>query len=412
MKVFRKTILAFFVGCTIIFAWEVYTLEKNKNELKLDLVELSKIGYGLFNVDEWKEVLADVITKKIAEFDLEGTNKQLMKAKIEHFLTKAINEMEVRYYEEKSSSVYGVLQGGVAKLTGTFNQLKKDIPVFTDQILNFLNEKENRKAIRGYFIKKLNDYANSTFSSTDYSKINSILTTYEQEDITSAKVFLKEKINENQLAGEKYKWCLLIIAICSFLFIVFIANMLKVELLLLLALSFVYLVIGVLLPMIEIDARILEINFSLLGENIGFTNQILYYKSKSIIDVVQIMISQNKMDMLAVGMLVLLFSVLFPVTKLICSAYYLLSKNIRDNKLVSFMVFKSGKWSMADVLVIAIFMAFIGFDGIISEQLKQLEGLAKNVDLITTNNSDLLFGFYAFTTFVFMSVATSQKIQK
>jgi uncharacterized paraquat-inducible protein A len=33
------------------------------------------------------------------------------------------------------------------------------------------------------------------------------------------------------------------------------------------------------------------------------------------------------------------------------------------------MVFKTGKWSMADVIVVAIFMAYIGFSGIVGEQL-------------------------------------------
>ena len=39
------------------------------------------------------------------------------------------------------------------------------------------------------------------------------------------------------------------------------------------------------------------------------------------------------------------------------------------NKIVRFLVFKSGKWSMADVMVVAIFMSYIGFTGIISSQL-------------------------------------------
>jgi hypothetical protein len=66
---------------------------------------------------------------------------------------------------------------------------------------------------------------------------------------------------------------------------------------------------------------------------------------------------------------------------------------------------------MADVMVVAIFMAYIGFDGIISEQLRSLQGIAKNLDLLTTNNSNLLFGFCSFTLFVILSLIISQKIR-
>ena len=39
--------------------------------------------------------------------------------------------------------------------------------------------------------------------------------------------------------------------------------------------------------------------------------------------------------------------------------------------MVRFFVLKSGKWSMADVMVVAIFMAYIGFNGIITSQFGQ-----------------------------------------
>ncbi len=68
---------------------------------------------------------------------------------------------------------------------------------------------------------------------------------------------------------------------------------------------------GLLLPMIEIDARISSIRFTLLGESILFEDQVLYYKSKSILQVVSLMLTQRRLDVLFVGLLVLLFSVLF-----------------------------------------------------------------------------------------------------
>ncbi|MEI9920399.1 MAG: hypothetical protein WDO14_16630 [Bacteroidota bacterium] len=91
--------------------------------------------------------------------------------------------------------------------------------------------------------------------------------------------------------------------------ILFSKNISNLEYLLLILTSLSLLVFGVLLPMIEIDARISSISMTLLGEPIRFTDQVLYYKSKSILEVVRLMFTQGRADVLFVGVLVLLFSV-------------------------------------------------------------------------------------------------------
>ena len=50
----------------------VYRTETERQKIKEDLIELSKIKYGLFSVDEWKKILSDIITKKIEEFNQKG----------------------------------------------------------------------------------------------------------------------------------------------------------------------------------------------------------------------------------------------------------------------------------------------------------------------------------------------------
>ncbi|WP_317172408.1 paraquat-inducible protein A, partial [Salinimicrobium oceani] len=73
------------------------------------------------------------------------------------------------------------------------------------------------------------------------------------------------------------------------------------------------------------------------------------------------------------GILILVFSILFPVAKLVSTQIFLGgSERVRKNKILKFFTFKSGKWSMADVYVIAIFMAYIGFQGILDNQLANL----------------------------------------
>jgi uncharacterized paraquat-inducible protein A len=206
------------------------------------------------------------------------------------------------------------------------------------------------------------------------------------------------------------KIILLIFAVATVLLLYFIP-LAKVEILLSTLASAILLVLGLALPMIEIDARISEMAFTIMSHEVNFSDQVLYFKSKSILEVVQLMLFQSKISLFMVGLLVLVFSVLFPFTKLLCTNLYLLKPQARNNRLVRFMTFKSSKWSMADVFVIAIFMAYLGFDGILSEQLRQLEGISPRLELLTTNNSEILFGFYAFCLFVLQSLFIAQRVQ-
>ena len=115
--------------------------------------------------------------------------------------------------------------------------------------------------------------------------------------------------------------------------------------------------------------------------------------------------------MIFVGVLVFTFSIIFPLSKLISSLLYAYSADkFRKNWLVRFFVIKSGKWSMADVLVVAIFMAYIGFNGIIGSQLDQLTESAKPVEIFTTNGTHLLGGFYLFLLFCISSLLLSEII--
>ena len=66
---------------------------------------------------------------------------------------------------------------------------------------------------------------------------------------------------------------------------------------------------------------------------------------------------------------------------------------------------------MADVMVIAIFMAYIGFSGILSEQLNHLGGLSSSVEVLTTNQTQLQTGFFLFTAFAVISLIVSHRMQ-
>lgn len=406
---YKSLLLSFILIAVIFCSFKIIKTESERRNLKEDLIELSKIKYGLFSVDEWKKILANVISKKIEELKVTNANREEMYIKVSQFLSQAIGDYEKRMLRESEKKWYGILQ---APINSYFiDKLRKEIPNFSRQIVGFLDDPENRKAIKQYIISRLDEYADKTFSKIDYTTLNHIILKYHQENKNAAIANLNFRIS--QVEKELYPYKVGIVALISVcvLYVLMSSILTNKDFLLLTGLCFMLLLAGLMLPMIEIDARITEMKFTLIGEPVTFKDQVLYYKSKSILQVVKVMITQSRVDLLLVGFLVFLFSVLFPVSKLISSLLFIHSQQFKDNKFIRFMVFKTGKWSMADVMVIAIFMSYIGFSGIITEQLKQIEVITLNMEVLTTNKSSLMTGFYFFTGFALLSLLISHKLQ-
>ena len=390
---------------------KIYQGENRLNTFKADAIEVANVKYGLFNVDEWKSILADIITEKINDFEVDADNRQNIESRISTLLTTVIDQFEESYYQKNTSSISGFFQGSIASLTGVFSRMKEDIPMFSEEIVNFINEEGNRDSIREHILLKLDEYTQSTFAEFDYTYRNNILAKYGISDANNASNVIEGLITQEQSSVSVFKYGILLIWIICLAFLFFIRRVRRAEVYALLGISSVFLFAGIFIPMIEIDARINSLSFELLSTNIEFTNQVLFYKSKSIIDVVSIMLFQKRLDLILVGLGIFAFSIFFPLLKLMSTGYYIENNEIRSNKLVSFLIFRSGKWSMADVMVIAIFMAYIGFNGILTEQLTQLENLSPSLDIISTNESNLRTGFYLFSGYVLLSLMISQKTQ-
>ena len=62
---------------------------------------------------------------------------------------------------------------------------------------------------------------------------------------------------------------------------------------------------------------------------------------------------------------------------------------------------------MADVMVVAIFMAYIGFNGIITSQFDQLISAGQELVILTTNGTSLQQGYYLFLTYTLLALFLS-----
>jgi hypothetical protein len=174
----------------------------------------------------------------------------------------------------------------------------------------------------------------------------------------------------------------------------------------------VLLVGGVFTPMLEVEARIAHLQMTFLGQPITFTDQVLYFQSKSVLEVFRALVTTGRPDMWVVGVLVLMFSVVFPILKLTASTLCLYRPGLAlENRLVRFFALESSKWSMADVMALAIFMSFVAFNGLIPHAMGGLEGSGAQLT-IPTDASKILPGYHLFIGFCLASLFFSRKLSR
>ena len=387
-------------------------LEARKAELKRDKVEISHVKYGLFNVDEWKRIIAEVITKKIRELKITKENRPEMKRKIEDLLYSVVDQLDQDIQQRGSRSIAGFFQSLISDLVGVTHRMRERVPHFADQVLEFLNDPRNREELRGYLIKQFNDMADKTVGQVDYSKYDDIMAKYgaaSKEMFLTNVDFQTERINRNELVFIY----LLVVAMARLLTLLLAGGDCSApDLGIMVACAAMLLLAGLAMPMIDIEATISSFSFKLVGEPVEFKDQVLFFQSKSILQVVWLLLKNGGFGLVLVSFLVFAFSVLFPISKLIATIISIMQNRRPTHWLHRFLVFKSGKWSMADVMVVAIFMSYIGFNGVINSQLTQITAASSNVQVFTTNDSELKAGFYLFASYCLIGLLLSMMVER
>jgi len=113
-----------------------------------------------------------------------------------------------------------------------------------------------------------------------------------------------------------------------------------------------------------------------------------------------------------VAVLVLLFSVVFPALKVIAVGLCLSDLSLlKKYRLLRFFALESSKWSMADVMALAIFMAFVAFNGLIGSAMSGLKGPGAEL-VIPTDSSKILPGYYLFVGYCVASLWLAKKLER
>lgn len=146
-------------------------------------------------------------------------------------------------------------------------------------------------------------------------------------------------------------------------------------------LALVFLFLGIYLPCIRVTSHLL--NVIPVGT-----------EERSILGLIGNLFKSN----ILLGLLILLFSILIPVTKLVLAATILIWEGKITHPFIHFLVHNIGKWSMVDVFTTAIVVTMLTFNNF-------------RVKVFSTEGH-LLAGFYFFLAYGILTIFTTYFIQK
>ncbi len=412
MKQTRPYLYILFLLVSLVLSQQIISKSRVHQVKKHDLAELNNIKYGLFSINEWKNQISEIVEAEIGNMNLNETKN--LKPMVEAQLHSLIDTVDKRMREKNNKTFKGRFKQSLIHTFVDIKDIKEGVPKYADEIIKVMEKPKNKRKLKEALIDKVDEYFDKTFEEQDNTQVDKIIKKTSTQDTIEARTILEYEITNTQKLLEMLSQILMLIAICAFV----IAGISKdalpsKEYIVLVSLLFVLLLTGVMTPMIDLEAKISEMSFVLFDHQVKFTNQVLYFQTKSVIDVFWIMFRHPDFEMKIVGILMVMFSVVFPITKLISSiAYYYNPWNTRENKWVQFFVLKSGKWSMTDVMIIAIFMAYIGFNGVMESQLGVLHEASEELVMLTTNGTKLQFGFYVFMTYAVLAMFLSEFLTK
>lgn len=413
-KIFLILGLTLLLGVEGYYGYQLHVLSKQQEKIKEDYSEMNNITFGLFSVDQWRDEVAGIVKHQVRDFKMTPNQKKDLQIEVEQIILALINKAEA-IVNKPQKSIGGKLTKFAVRNFVDTDDIKAQIPGFAKTIIAQVDNPTNKK--------QLSKMALGEFKTLQQSKdIDSTLTVknsmvhqmYKKYQVSTSNEFnLKLTASLDRIRTTTYYYSfVMLICILVVLTLWWILRK-RVDLhatlfIMSLMFAFILLAIGLTASMIEVDARIKSLDFVLLGEHVVFKNQVLFFQSKSILDVVEVLVKQPAIDSILVGILILVFSILFPVMKLSSTGIHLLSKKkLAENKVIKYFAFQSGKWSMADVIVIAILMVYIGLNGLLEGQLANLNIKSDFLTIITTNNTALQPGYIIFISFVLYGLILS-----
>ena len=354
MRIVLSILIAALIGFASFRGFQLIELSKEVNEKKYDFAEVNKITYGLFNIDIWKDKIFSVIESKAEGFEFGAKDLKGFQVQIENYLYDMHAEyiesgklVELFMQNQKDDNkvmglLMGLFKGGIEDQIKNID-FKDRIPGIAAQMMGEFEKKipELKKQIT----KQVSDMLVKESTSTLNDRRDIIYKKYGVDSQAAVNSLIEEEVLVAEATSDN-----LILQILGALFVAFIL-LLVLQRQLTFNLAMVWLTIvcivclslGLALPMIDLDARLSDVDLTLIGESLHFDEQVMYFQSKSILDVTKTLLQGGAWDMKLVGFLILLFSIVLPFLKMVLTTIYLYVKTAQKSSFVKTVIFYLGK---------------------------------------------------------------------
>jgi hypothetical protein len=406
-------------GLSILFAGAVYSgyrlqqISAERVQVKEDYSLSNSVTFGLFSVDIWRDKISRVINSQIDGYHITPEQKKDIRVAVEGELHDLIAET-VREINKPQKSIGGKLKKLAFNVMVDSAEIQAQVKPFANTIVAKISSPESEERLKAIAGSKVNELVNQTYDSTkvaDYAVDKYIYTKYKVNNHDGLNSKVERRLVDLKARLFNFVYVMLGCVLAALALWWFMRKHVELQTALFvfsLLFALVLLVVGSLVPIIEVDARITSLDLQLLGEHILFDNQVLFYQSKSIVGVVGALMGQNKPDTIVVGVLIMLFVLILPLLRLVAKGIYVLStKKIARHPVIKYLTFELEKWDMADVMIVGVIMTYIGLNGILKSQLSSLNITTDSLRVITDNGTSLQPGYFIFAGYVVFSIVLS-----
>jgi hypothetical protein len=414
---FRLVAGLLLLGVAATFTWRTIEGLDSRRRLRMELAEISHVRYGVLNVDLWMKRIVPILDARVDALDLKVQDQASLRPSVEKALYRLLDSVKEKMSAKSSqgAGVGGLLgsQGNAFMANMMVGALRPHVPEYADVVLAELGKPENKEAFKKYIKSVLAEGAKNTFGNVDTRWYSYILKEHGCADVSACQQELGSAIRQEDAKIQTEYWAVLASSMLAFALLLTAGPVLRRSgTVVLLLFCMVLLAGGVLTPMLEVEAKISRLGVTFMGQPIAFTDQVVYFQSKSVLEVFHTLITAGRPDMWVVGVLVLMFSIVFPVLKIFTLTFCLYNPALlRRNRVARFFGLESSKWSMADVMALAIFMSFVAFNGLVANTMGGLKETGADI-VIPTDSSKLLPGYYLFIGFCLASLFLSKKLER
>jgi len=388
------------------YGYHLQALSEQREQIKRDYSTLNSITFGLLSVDQWRDKIGDIVNSRVSGFNVTPEQKEALQAQVEQQLNGLINKELADINKPQKSLVGRIKKLAVNKFVDE-DQVHALVPIFARTIVNKVTDPVNTERVRDIVASKVNELEAQTYDSTQTTANAVAAYMYRKYNVADAAQFGREissRLASNVVASYNYLYRMLGCVLAALLLWLLMRKMVHLHATLFfmsLLFDLVLLAVGITSSVIEVDAQLRSFNLVLAGNNLSFNNQDLFFQSKSIVEIIQTLVSQTKPDTVVVGVLMLLFIIILPVVRIIAKGIHILGyKAWAENKAVLYLAFNSAKWDMADVMVVGTLMTYIGLNGILRSELSEIEFHNSYLNTTTGNYTSLQPGYFIFVGYV------------